>query len=49
LGKKKHPKFPGPLGWCSTTPSGYRYPLCEITGIFPYKYPVFAFYTGFIK
>jgi hypothetical protein len=30
---------------------GYRYPLCENTGIFPsyYKYLVFAIYTGFNK
>ena len=28
---------------------GCRCSLCAITGIFPYKYPVFAFYTGFIN
>jgi hypothetical protein len=28
---------------------GCRYPLCAITGIFPYKHPVFALYTGFIN
>jgi hypothetical protein len=28
---------------------GCRYPLCENTGISPYKYLVFAIYTGFNK
>ena len=28
---------------------GHRYPICKITGILQYKYPVFAFNTGFIK
>ena len=41
------------MGHAAGTPKfrkfNYRYPLCEITGNFPYKYPVFAFYTGFIK
>ena len=41
------------MGHAAGTPKfrkfGCRYPLCEITGIFPYKYPAFAFYTGFIK
>jgi hypothetical protein len=41
------------LGHAAGTPKsrklGHRHPLCEIAGILPYKYRVFAFYTGFIK